>query len=164
MFLWNSRKLGLDLVPRNGPLAVDPHKCGIVSLHQVHVNSAENAKASSVSLRRTKATSIYINMSGELFLKFHVALNCRVAAHCDARRPKRFSRITCTFACVTSVTESVTTLRCISTCTMATSAECGHCPSDFWWKYRRRGFPIMWKSCTAIAPFLLIWVKLMTVV
>lgn len=43
------RKLGLDLVPRLGTLAVDPHKIGIVSLHQVHVNSAENAKAASVS-------------------------------------------------------------------------------------------------------------------
>lgn len=42
------RKLSLDLVPRIGPLAVDPHTVGIVSLHQVHVNSAENAKASSV--------------------------------------------------------------------------------------------------------------------
>ncbi|XP_065079218.1 dedicator of cytokinesis protein 3 isoform X3 [Ochlerotatus camptorhynchus] len=41
------RKLGLDLVPRLGTLAVDPHKIGIVSLHQVHVNSAENAKAAS---------------------------------------------------------------------------------------------------------------------
>lgn len=42
------RKLGLDLVPRTGPLAVDARKVGIVALHQVHVNSAENAKASSV--------------------------------------------------------------------------------------------------------------------
>lgn len=42
------RKLGLDLVPRSGTLAVDPQKIGIVSLHQVHVNSAENAKAASV--------------------------------------------------------------------------------------------------------------------
>ncbi|XP_065079217.1 dedicator of cytokinesis protein 3 isoform X2 [Ochlerotatus camptorhynchus] len=44
---WGNRKLGLDLVPRLGTLAVDPHKIGIVSLHQVHVNSAENAKAAS---------------------------------------------------------------------------------------------------------------------
>ncbi|XP_039431309.1 dedicator of cytokinesis protein 3 isoform X3 [Culex pipiens pallens] len=41
------RKLGLDLVPRLGTLAVDPHKIGIVSLHQVHQASAENAKAAS---------------------------------------------------------------------------------------------------------------------
>ncbi|XP_055616289.1 dedicator of cytokinesis protein 3 isoform X2 [Toxorhynchites rutilus septentrionalis] len=44
---WGNRKLCLDLVPRLGTLAVDPHKIGIVSLHQVHVNSAENAKAAS---------------------------------------------------------------------------------------------------------------------
>uniref|UniRef100_A0AAG5CQS3 Dedicator of cytokinesis n=1 Tax=Anopheles atroparvus TaxID=41427 RepID=A0AAG5CQS3_ANOAO len=44
---WGNRKLGLDLVPRLGTLAVDPQKIGIVSLHQVHVNSAENAKAAS---------------------------------------------------------------------------------------------------------------------
>uniref|UniRef100_A0A1B0GPM6 Uncharacterized protein n=1 Tax=Phlebotomus papatasi TaxID=29031 RepID=A0A1B0GPM6_PHLPP len=50
-------KLCLDLVPRIGPLAVNPHNIGIVSLHNVHVNSAENAKASSSrgTLRR-KAT------------------------------------------------------------------------------------------------------------
>lgn len=43
------RKLGLDLVPRIGPLAVIPQEISISSLHQVHVNSSENAKASSVS-------------------------------------------------------------------------------------------------------------------
>lgn len=42
-------KLGLDLVPREGPLAVDPHSIGIVKLYNVHVSSADNAKASSVS-------------------------------------------------------------------------------------------------------------------
>lgn len=41
-------KLGLDLVPREGPLAVDPHGIGIVKLYNVHVSSADNAKASSV--------------------------------------------------------------------------------------------------------------------
>ncbi|ALC45637.1 spg [Drosophila busckii] len=40
-------KLGLDLVPRVGPLAVDPHSIGIVKLYNVHVSSADNAKASS---------------------------------------------------------------------------------------------------------------------
>ncbi|KAM8705044.1 hypothetical protein ACLKA7_009497 [Drosophila subpalustris] len=40
-------KLGLDLVPRVGPLAVDPHGIGIVKLYNVHVSSADNAKASS---------------------------------------------------------------------------------------------------------------------
>ncbi|XP_065372195.1 dedicator of cytokinesis protein 3 isoform X2 [Calliphora vicina] len=44
---WGNRKLGLDLVPRVGPLAVDPHNIGIVGLHNVHVTSADNAKASS---------------------------------------------------------------------------------------------------------------------
>ncbi|XP_033233286.1 dedicator of cytokinesis protein 3 isoform X2 [Drosophila pseudoobscura] len=44
---WGNRKLGLDLVPREGPLAVDPHGIGIVKLYNVHVSSADNAKASS---------------------------------------------------------------------------------------------------------------------
>ncbi|XP_030371328.1 dedicator of cytokinesis protein 3 [Scaptodrosophila lebanonensis] len=44
---WGNRKLGLDLVPRVGPLAVDPHGIGIVKLYNVHVTSADNAKASS---------------------------------------------------------------------------------------------------------------------
>ncbi|XP_017103025.2 dedicator of cytokinesis protein 3 isoform X1 [Drosophila bipectinata] len=44
---WGNRKLGLDLVPREGPLAVDPHSIGIVKLYNVHVSSADNAKASS---------------------------------------------------------------------------------------------------------------------
>lgn len=48
-FCIHFRKLGLDLVPRTGTVVVDGEKVGIVSLHQVHVNSAENAKASSVS-------------------------------------------------------------------------------------------------------------------
>lgn len=43
------RKLGLDLVPRIGPLAVNCQEISVSSLHQVHVNSSENAKASSVS-------------------------------------------------------------------------------------------------------------------
>ncbi|XP_031632350.1 dedicator of cytokinesis protein 3 isoform X2 [Contarinia nasturtii] len=44
---WGNRKLCRDLVPRIGPLAVNPHEISISSLHQVHVNSSENAKASS---------------------------------------------------------------------------------------------------------------------
>lgn len=43
------RKLGLDLVPRIGPLTVNCQDISVSSLHQVHVNSSENAKASSVS-------------------------------------------------------------------------------------------------------------------
>lgn len=45
--LFFHRKLGIDLVPRIGPLEVNPHKIGIVALHGVHVISAENANASS---------------------------------------------------------------------------------------------------------------------
>ncbi|XP_052865732.1 dedicator of cytokinesis protein 3 isoform X1 [Anopheles cruzii] len=58
---WGNRKLGLDLVPRLGTLAVDPQKIGIVSLHQVHVNSAENAKAASNrgTLRRKAGKKIH---------------------------------------------------------------------------------------------------------
>ncbi|XP_037027423.1 dedicator of cytokinesis protein 3 isoform X2 [Bradysia coprophila] len=44
---WGNRKLLLDLVPRNGPLPVDPNKHSIVSLYHIHVTSAENAKACS---------------------------------------------------------------------------------------------------------------------
>ncbi|XP_055847546.1 dedicator of cytokinesis protein 3 isoform X2 [Episyrphus balteatus] len=57
---WGNRKLGLDLVPRVGPLAVDPNKIGIVRLYQVHVTSADNAKASSSrgTLRRKTTRKI----------------------------------------------------------------------------------------------------------
>ncbi|XP_055305427.1 dedicator of cytokinesis protein 3 isoform X2 [Sitodiplosis mosellana] len=44
---WGNRKLCLDLVPRIGPLAVNPYEISISSLHHVHVSSSENAKASS---------------------------------------------------------------------------------------------------------------------
>lgn len=43
------RKLGLDLVPRVGPLAVSPTEIGIVALHNVHMTSDETAKNTSVS-------------------------------------------------------------------------------------------------------------------
>lgn len=48
------------MVPRIGPLAVDPYKIGVVALHNVHVNSAENAKASSSrgTLRRKTTKKI----------------------------------------------------------------------------------------------------------
>lgn len=39
----------MDLVPRTGPLTVNSQEISVSSLHQVHVNSSENAKASSVS-------------------------------------------------------------------------------------------------------------------
>lgn len=46
--LYHYRKLGLDLVPRNGPLAVSPTEVGIVGLHNVHMTSDETAKNTSV--------------------------------------------------------------------------------------------------------------------
>lgn len=52
------RKLGLDLVPRIGPLAVNCQEISVSSLHQVHVNSSENAKASSVSWIFTQSSNI----------------------------------------------------------------------------------------------------------
>lgn len=45
-------KLGLDLVPRLGPIAVSPKQIGIVSLHNVHMTSDETAKNTSVSRLR----------------------------------------------------------------------------------------------------------------
>jgi hypothetical protein len=42
-------KLGLDLIPRVGPLAVNPIEVGIVSLHNFHSSSDENTKNTSVS-------------------------------------------------------------------------------------------------------------------
>lgn len=42
-------KLGLDLIPRVGPLAVNPTEVGIVSLHNFHSSSDENTKNTSVS-------------------------------------------------------------------------------------------------------------------
>lgn len=44
---FNYSKLGLDLVPRVGPLAVDPTEIGVVALHNVHVSSDENTKVTS---------------------------------------------------------------------------------------------------------------------
>ncbi|XP_058116112.1 dedicator of cytokinesis protein 3 [Anopheles ziemanni] len=58
---WGNRKLGLDLVPRLGTLAVDPQKIGIVSLHQVHVSSAENAKAAANRATQRKKADKNIN-------------------------------------------------------------------------------------------------------
>ena len=43
-------KLGLDLIPRVGPLAVNASMCGIVALHNFHSSSDENTKNASVSL------------------------------------------------------------------------------------------------------------------
>ncbi|CAD7092210.1 unnamed protein product [Hermetia illucens] len=67
LYLDFSGKLGLDLVPRIGPLAVNPHIVSIVSLHKIHENSAENAKASSSrgTLRRKATKNI---LSHHLYL------------------------------------------------------------------------------------------------
>ncbi|XP_043596697.1 dedicator of cytokinesis protein 3 isoform X1 [Bombus pyrosoma] len=51
---WGNRKLGLDLVPRQGAHMVDPETMSIVELYHVHVQSAENSLGSSArgTLRR----------------------------------------------------------------------------------------------------------------
>lgn len=46
-------KLGLDLIPRVGPLAVNPTEVGIVALHNFHSSSDENTKNASVSFYST---------------------------------------------------------------------------------------------------------------
>ncbi|XP_031345086.1 dedicator of cytokinesis protein 3 isoform X3 [Photinus pyralis] len=44
---WGNRKLGLDLVPRQGAEMVDPDSMSVVELYQVHVLSAENSQGAS---------------------------------------------------------------------------------------------------------------------
>ncbi|XP_033223488.1 dedicator of cytokinesis protein 3 isoform X2 [Belonocnema kinseyi] len=44
---WGNRKLGLDLVPRQGAHMVDPDVMSVVELYHVHVQSAENSQGSS---------------------------------------------------------------------------------------------------------------------
>ncbi|XP_076248536.1 dedicator of cytokinesis spg isoform X2 [Calliopsis andreniformis] len=48
---WGNRKLGLDLVPRQGAHMVDPDTMSVVELYHVHVQSAENSQGAS-TLRR----------------------------------------------------------------------------------------------------------------
>uniref|UniRef100_A0AAR5PSM5 Dedicator of cytokinesis protein 3 n=1 Tax=Dendroctonus ponderosae TaxID=77166 RepID=A0AAR5PSM5_DENPD len=48
---WGNRKLGLDLVPRQGANMVEPDSMSVVELYHVHVSSAENTH--SVSARGT---------------------------------------------------------------------------------------------------------------
>lgn len=43
------RKLGLDLVPRQGANMVEPDSMSVVELYHVHVSSAENTHSVSVS-------------------------------------------------------------------------------------------------------------------
>ncbi|XP_012288369.1 dedicator of cytokinesis protein 3 [Orussus abietinus] len=51
---WGNRKLGLDLVPRQGAHMVDPDTMSLVELYHVHVQSAENSQGASArgTLRR----------------------------------------------------------------------------------------------------------------
>lgn len=51
LLFYKHRKLGLDLVPRVGPLAVNPPEVGIVALHNFHSSSDENTKNTSVRYR-----------------------------------------------------------------------------------------------------------------
>ncbi|XP_066601007.1 dedicator of cytokinesis protein 3 isoform X2 [Prorops nasuta] len=44
---WGNRKLGLDLVPRQGAHMVDPDTMSLVELYHVHVQSAENSQGAS---------------------------------------------------------------------------------------------------------------------
>ncbi|XP_065173337.1 dedicator of cytokinesis protein 3 isoform X2 [Atheta coriaria] len=57
---WGNRKLGLDLVPRQGAQMVDPDTMSVVELHQVHVLSAENSKGASArgTIKRKEAKKI----------------------------------------------------------------------------------------------------------
>ncbi|CAH1968130.1 unnamed protein product [Acanthoscelides obtectus] len=48
---WGNRKLGLDLVPRQGAQMVEPDSMSVVELYHVHVSSAENTQG--VSARGT---------------------------------------------------------------------------------------------------------------
>ncbi|XP_016844337.1 dedicator of cytokinesis protein 3 isoform X2 [Nasonia vitripennis] len=51
---WGNRKLGLDLVPRQGSHMVDPDSMSVIELYHVHVQSAENSQGASArgTLRR----------------------------------------------------------------------------------------------------------------
>ncbi|XP_012533282.2 dedicator of cytokinesis protein 3 isoform X1 [Monomorium pharaonis] len=51
---WGNRKLGLDLVPRQGAHMVEPDTMSVVELYHVHVQSAENSQGASArgTLRR----------------------------------------------------------------------------------------------------------------
>ncbi|XP_017786650.1 PREDICTED: dedicator of cytokinesis protein 3 isoform X2 [Nicrophorus vespilloides] len=44
---WGNRKLGLDLVPRQGAQMVDPDSMSVVELYHVHVSSAESSQGAS---------------------------------------------------------------------------------------------------------------------
>lgn len=44
------RKLGLDLVPRQGAQMIDPDSMSVVELYHYHVSSAENSQGLSVGI------------------------------------------------------------------------------------------------------------------
>lgn len=48
--LFPYRKLGLDLVPRQGAQMVDPESMSVVELFHVHAASSENSQGVSVSV------------------------------------------------------------------------------------------------------------------
>jgi hypothetical protein len=49
-----SRKLGLDLVPRQGAQMVDPDSMSVVELYHFHVSSAENSQGLSVGCSKNR--------------------------------------------------------------------------------------------------------------
>lgn len=69
----------------------------------------------------------------------------------------KLSPITYTFVCVTLAIVLATMLKYSSISTMDTL--CGRCPNVFSYESPKMAFLIMWKSYTAIAPFLLIQVR-----
>lgn len=93
------RKLGLDLVPRVGPLAVNSTDVGIVALQNFHTSSDENTKNASVSCHIFMLQSCL-----NVLLNFNA---CRVEEHCAKRHRKRFLHIICIYACETLVIEYV---------------------------------------------------------
>ncbi|XP_008557599.1 dedicator of cytokinesis protein 3 isoform X2 [Microplitis demolitor] len=57
---WGNRKLGLDLVPRQGAHMVDPDSMSVVELYHVHLQSAENSQGASArgTLRRKEQKKV----------------------------------------------------------------------------------------------------------
>ncbi|XP_018335626.1 dedicator of cytokinesis protein 3 [Agrilus planipennis] len=57
---WGNRKLGLDLVPRQGAEMVEPESVSVIELYQVHLQSAENSQGASArgTLRKRELKKI----------------------------------------------------------------------------------------------------------
>lgn len=141
-------KLSLDLVPRVGPLAVDAHKISISSLHQVHVNSSENAKASSVSVSLSR--SLCAHSIDIVFTCIFSLSICRVAEHFVVKLARNCYRIIYIFVCETLVIASVTMQKSFSHCMTEVQAKCVHYPKDFWYAFQRMDSRIILKNCTVI--------------